>query len=195
VECRALGIEGAFELRNVVHADDRGEFAEWFRRDTIEQQTGYRFPVLQANVSRSAKGVVRGIHFCEVPPGQAKLVTCMSGRITDVVVDIRGGSPTYGSWEAIQLSATERNAVLLPVGVGHAFVALEDDTTVCYLVSDVYTPGKEHGVHPLDAELAIDFGLPVDQLLLSPKDQQAPSLAEALQRGLLPAFTDREPAK
>lgn len=195
MECRALGIEGAFELRNVVHADDRGEFAEWFRRDTIEQQTGYRFPVLQANVSRSAKGVVRGIHFCEVPPGQAKLVTCMSGRITDVVVDIRVGSPTYGRWEAIQLDAAERNAVLLPVGVGHAFVALEEDTTVCYLVSDVYTPEKEHGVHPLDAELAIDFGLPVDQLLLSPKDQQAPRLAEALQQGLLPAFTDREPAK
>ena len=195
MECRALGIEGAFELRNVVHADDRGEFAEWFRRDTIEQQTGYRFPVLQANVSRSAKGVVRGIHFCEVPPGQAKLVTCMSGRITDVVVDIRVGSPTYGRWEAIELDAAERNAVLLPVGVGHAFVALDDDTTVCYLVSDVYTPEKEHGVHPLDADLAIDFGLPADELLLSPKDQQAPRLAEALEQGLLPAFTDREPAK
>ena len=92
---------------------------------TSKPETGYRFPVRQANVSRSARGVVRGIHFAEVPPGQAKLVTCMSGSIRDVVVDIRVDSPTFGSWQAVDLSAASRDAVLLPVGVGHAFVALE----------------------------------------------------------------------
>ena len=195
MECRPLGIAGAYEVRNIVHGDDRGEFAEWFRFDTIEQQTGYRFPVRQANVSRSQKGVVRGIHFCQIPPGQAKLVTCMTGRILDVVVDVRDGSETFGQWKAVELTASERNGMLLPVGVGHAFVALEDNTTVCYLVSDVYTPSREFGIHPLDPELGIDYHLPVDQLLLSPKDQEAPSLQEALEQGLLPHIEQREPVK
>lgn len=195
MEFRPLGIAGAFEVVNSVHSDDRGEFAEWFRFDKIEQATGYRFPVRQANVSRSARGVVRGIHYADIPPGQAKLVTCMTGRIVDVVVDIRVDSETFGQWESVELTATKRNAMLLPVGVGHAFVALTDDTTVCYLVSDVYTPDREHGIHPLDPELAIDYHLPVEQLLLSPKDQVAPSLQEALEAGILPHINQREPVK
>ncbi|AVG24573.1 dTDP-4-dehydrorhamnose 3,5-epimerase [Pontimonas salivibrio] len=195
MEFVALGIAGAFEVRNVVHADDRGEFAEWFRFDHIEANTGYRFPVRQANVSRSSRGVVRGIHYAEVPPGQAKLVTCMTGRIRDVVVDIRVDSPTFGQWEAIDVSAAARNAMLLPYGVGHAFVALDDDTTVCYLVSDVYTPDKENGIFPLDPEIGIDFGMPADQLLLSPKDQDAPTLSDAHAAGLLPHVSAKEPVK
>ena len=183
-----LGIAGAFHVRNVVHADDRGEFVEWFRVDKMEAATGYRFPVSQANLSRSAKGVVRGIHFADVPPGQAKLVTCLAGAIRDVVVDIRVGSPTFGTWEAVDLDSASRDAVLLPVGVGHAFVAKEDNTLVAYLVSDVYTPHAEHGIHPLDSDLAIDYGFDNDQLLLSPKDQDAPTLAAAQSEGLLPVF-------
>ena len=195
MEFRRLGIDGAFEIRNVVHLDDRGEFVEWFRFDKISAETGYSFPVRQANISRSSRGVVRGIHFCQVPPGQAKLVTCMTGTILDVVVDIREDSPTFGQWESVEVRAADRNAVLLPVGVGHAFVALEDDTTVCYLVSDVYTPDKEFGIHPLDAELGIDYRLDPAELLLSPKDQQAPTFQEARQQGLLPHVNDVEPVK
>ena len=183
-----LGIPGAFHVRNVVHADDRGEFVEWFRVDKMEAATGYRFPVSQANLSRSAKGVVRGIHFADVPPGQAKVVTCLAGAIRDIVVDIRVGSPTFGTWEAIDLDSASRDAVLLPVGVGHAFVAKEHNTLVSYLVSDVYTPHAEHGIHPLDSDLAIDYGFSNDQLLLSPKDQDAPTLAVAQGQGLLPVF-------
>jgi len=195
VEFRRLGIDGAFEVKNVVHADDRGEFAEWFRFDKMAAETGYSFPVRQANISSSSRGVVRGIHFCQIPPGQAKLVTCMTGTILDVVVDLRVDSPTFGQWERVELRSSDRNAVLLPVGVGHAFVALEDDTTVCYLVSDVFTPDREFGVHPFDAELGIDFELSLDELTLSPKDEAAPSLSEALEKGLLPHVNDLEPAK
>ena len=183
-----LGIAGAYHVRHTVHRDDRGEFTEWFRMDKLEAATGYRFPVLQANLSRSASGVVRGIHFADVPPGQAKLVTCLVGSIRDVVVDIRVGSPTFGQWEAVDLDAESRDAVLLPVGVGHAFVAKEDDTLVAYLVSDVYSPHAEHGIHPLDQTLAIDFGRDAGDLLLSPKDQEAPSFLEAQASGLLPVF-------
>jgi dTDP-4-dehydrorhamnose 3,5-epimerase len=188
VEFIPLGIPGAYHVRNVVHADDRGEFVEWFRVDKMEAATGYRFPVSQANLSRSQKGVVRGIHFADVPPGQAKLVTCLSGAIRDVVVDIRVGSPTFGRWEAVDLDSASRDAMFLPVGVGHAFVAKDDNTLVAYLVSDVYSPHAEHGIHPLDSDLAIDFGFDNDQLLLSPKDQDAPTLAEAQRQGLLPTF-------
>ncbi len=183
-----LGIPGAFHVKNVVHADDRGEFVEWFRVDKMESATGYRFPASQGNLSRSAKGVVRGVHFADVPPGQAKLVTCLLGSIRDVVVDIRVGSPTFGTWQSVDLDSASRDAVLLPVGVGHAFVAKEDNTLVAYLVSDVYTPHAEHGIHPLDSDLAIDFGFEPDQLLLSPKDQEAPTLSEAQDQGLLPVF-------
>jgi len=188
VEFIPLGIEGAFHVRNVVHADDRGEFVEWFRRDKMFDATGYSFPVAQANLSRSSRAVVRGIHFADVPPGQAKLVTCLTGSIKDVIVDIREGSPTFGKWEAVDLEASSREAVLLPVGVGHAFVALTNDTLVAYLVSDVYTPHAEHGIHPLDETLNIDFGIDSDELLLSPKDQAAPSFHEARAQGILPRF-------
>ena len=119
----------------------------------------------------------------------------MTGTILDVVVDIRVDSPTFGRWESVEVTAADRNAVLLPVGVGHAFVALEDDTTLCYLVSDVYTPDKEFGIHPLDAELGIDYRLDSSALLLSPKDQQAPTFQEARQQGLLPHVNDLEPMK
>ena len=183
-----LGIPGAFHVRNVVHRDDRGEFTEWFRVDKMEAATGYRFGVRQANLSRSARGVVRGIHFADVPPGQAKLVTCLKGAIRDIVVDIRVGSATFGQWEAVDLDDSGRDAVLLPVGVGHAFVAKTDDTLVAYLVSDVYAPHAEHGIHPLDSGLAIDYGFDHSDLLLSPKDQEAPTLAEALEAGLLPSL-------
>ena len=176
----------------MVHRDDRGEFTEWFRVDKLAEQTGYRFPVAQANLSRSARGVVRGIHFADVPPGQAKLVTCLAGSIRDVVVDIRVGSPTFGTWEAVDLDADSRDAVLLPVGVGHAFVAKADNTLVAYLVSEVYTPHAEHGIHPLDADLGIDYLMPHSELLLSPKDQEAPGFADAHQQGLLPRFGAEE---
>jgi len=127
--------------------------------------------------------------------GPSKACDLYDRQILDVVVDLRVDSPTFGQWEGVELLSSDRNAVLLPIGVGHAFVALEDDTTVCYLVSDVFTPDKEFGVHPLDADLAIDFGVDADELLLSPKDQAAPSLSEALAEGLLPHVNDLEPVK
>ena len=119
----------------------------------------------------------------------------MSGRIRDVVVDIRVDSPTFGRWEAVELSADNRKGVLLPAGVGHVFVALDDNSTVCYLVSDVYTPDRDHGIHPLDPTLAIDYTLSSEALLLSAKDQAAPTLAEALASGALPHIDQKEPAK
>jgi dTDP-4-dehydrorhamnose 3,5-epimerase len=186
VKIRPLTIEGAWEITPVQYGDERGTFLEWYRFDHLAAVVGHPLDLAQANLSTSAEGVVRGVHFADVPPGQAKYVTCVSGAILDVVVDIRVGSPTFGQWEAVPLDDQDRRAVYLAEGLGHAFCALTEGATVAYLCSATYRPGHEHGVHPLDPELAIKW--PVGTPLLSPKDAAAPSLAEALGVGLLPRF-------
>jgi dTDP-4-dehydrorhamnose 3,5-epimerase len=140
-------------------------------------------------MSLSTRGALRGVHFADIPPGQAKYITCAVGSIIDFVVDIRVGSPTFGQWESIELTAQARNAVFLEEGLGHAFLALEDDTVVTYLVTDVYRPDREHGINPLDPALGLKFPLPGDQLELSQKDRDAPGLEEAKESGLLPVWS------
>jgi len=191
VEITPLSIAGAFAVSNTVHGDERGEFVEWFRADHIKSHTGLDFSTIQANLSVSQKGTLRGIHFADVPPGQAKYVMCATGSIQDYVVDIRVGSPTFGRWEAATITAKDRNAILLDVGLGHAFVALEEGTTVTYLVTDHFKPHAEHGINPLDSELGLEFPFSGDQLLVSAKDRDAPSLADALSSGMLPEWSGR----
>jgi len=186
VKITPLSIEGAYEITPVQHGDARGSFLEWYRFDKLAEVVGHPLDLAQANLSTSARDVVRGIHFADVPPGQAKYVTCVSGSILDVIVDIRVGSPTFGSWEAVPLDDRERKAVYLAEGLGHAFCALTEGATVTYLCSSVYRPGHEHGIDPLDPELGIAW--PAATPLLSTKDAAAPSLAEARATGLLPEF-------
>ena len=183
----ALDIAGAWLVQPKVHADDRGAFLEWFRADHLAAAVGTPFSVAQANHSISGRGVVRGVHFADVPPGQAKYVYCPSGAVLDVVVDLRVGSPTFGRHEAVRLDEENRRAVFIAEGLGHAFCALTDDTAVTYLVSSVFDPAVEHGVSPLDPELALPWPADVP-LRLSPKDEAAPSLAEAARTGLLPRY-------
>ena len=195
MDVKDLGIEGAWEFTPKIHGDDRGAFLEWFRADEFQAMTGHALNLQQANCSVSAAGTVRGIHFAELPPSQAKYVTCLNGAILDVVVDIRVGSPTYGRWAATELDDVSRSAVYLSEGLGHAFIALEDNTVVAYLCSAPYAPGREHGVHPLDPSIGITWpsagrdGQPL-QPLLSPKDAAAPSLAAAHAEGLLPTLDE-----
>ena len=136
----------------------------------------------------SKRGVVRGIHFADLPPGQAKYVTVTRGAVIDYVVDIRVGSPTFGQWDSVRLDTVDRRAIYLGEGLGHAFVSLEDDTTVSYLVSDTYNASREHGINPLDPDIALSFPAEAGELLLSPKDVEAPSLSTAAASGLLPTF-------
>ena len=191
MEITPLSIAGAFAIRNTVHGDERGEFVEWFRADHIKSQTGLDFSPIQANVSVSQKGTLRGVHFADVPPGQAKYLMCPTGAIQDYVVDIRVGSPTFGTWEAVTITAQDRNAILLDVGLGHAFVALEEGTTVTYLVTDHYKPQAEHGINPQDPDLGLEFPFSGDELLVSAKDREAPSFADALSSGMLPKWAGR----
>ncbi|MFF4381836.1 dTDP-4-dehydrorhamnose 3,5-epimerase family protein [Kitasatospora sp. NPDC001547] len=183
---RELSIEGAFEITPQVHGDARGHFTEWYRFDRLAEVVGHPLNLAQANLSLSAKDVVRGIHFADVPPGQAKYVACTRGAVLDVIVDLRVGSPNFGTWEFVRLDDTERKAVYIPEGLGHGFCALTDDATLTYLCSATYNPTGEHGVHPLDPELGIEW--PTDAPQLSARDAVAPSLAEALAAGLLPDY-------
>lgn len=188
MDIQPLAIDGAFLITPAIHKDGRGEFVEWFRADLLKQATGMDFTVAQANFSISAKGTVRGIHYADVPPGQAKYVMCAAGSLRDYVVDIRVGSPTFGQWDAVDITARERNAVVLDVGLGHAFVALEENTMVTYLVTDHYKPHAEHAIAPLDIDIALEFPLPPASLLLSQKDSMAPSFAIAQKQGMLPKW-------
>lgn len=174
---------GALLSEPTVHPDERGTFHEWFKASEFEQATGYPFDLQQVNVSTSKRGVLRGLHYADVPPGQAKHVACLAGSILDVIVDIREGSPTFKKWAAVELSAENKHSLYIPIGFAHGFVALED-ATVAYLTSAEYNPDGEHEIDPFDPELGI--GWPELEFVLSAKDRGAPKLADAH----LPQFED-----
>jgi dTDP-4-dehydrorhamnose 3,5-epimerase len=188
VQIRELSVPDAYEITPKQFADDRGVFLEWYRFDRLEAAVGHPLDLKQANTSVSRRGSVRGIHFADLPPSQAKYVTATRGAVLDYVVDIRVGSPTFGTWDSVLLDDTDRRAIYVGEGLGHCFVALTDDATVSYLVTDVYNPTREHGINPLDPEIALRFPDEAGELLLSPKDTDAPGLAEAAESGLLPTW-------
>jgi dTDP-4-dehydrorhamnose 3,5-epimerase len=182
-----LRIDGAWLFEPTVFPDERGSFHEWFRETEFAESIGHDLKLAQANCSISSRGTLRGIHFADVPPSQAKYVTCVRGEVLDVVVDIRVGSPTFGQWDAVSLDDRSFRAVYLSEGLGHAFMALTDNATVVYLCSSGYAPAREHGLHPLDPALDLPWPAGIEPKL-SPKDAKAPTLAEAEQQGLLPSF-------
>jgi len=188
VQIRELTIPDSYEITPVQRADDRGLFLEWYRFDKLEEVVGHSLALRQGNLSVSKKGVVRGIHFADVPLGQAKYVTAVHGAVLDFVIDIRVGSPTFGQWDTVRLDDVDRKAIYIAEGLGHAFVALTEDATVSYLVTDTYNPTGEHGINPLDTDIALVFPDEAGDALLSPKDTDAPSLREAQAAGLLPTW-------
>ncbi|MCU1594071.1 MAG: dTDP-4-dehydrorhamnose 3,5-epimerase [Frankiales bacterium] len=182
-----LQVPDSWVFTPIQRPDPRGVFLEWFKAPVFREAVGHDLVVKQANHSVSSRGTLRGVHFADVPPGQAKYVYCTRGAVLDVIIDIRVGSPTFGVCDAVQLDDVDRRAVYLSEGLGHAFLALTDDANVTYLCSEPYNPTGEHGVHPLDADLALPFPDDVEHLL-SDKDAAAPTLAEAQASGLLPTY-------
>ena len=187
MDIRELAVPDSYVIDLVPHGDARGRFTEWYRADVLAEATGAGLTPAQANHSVSARGVLRGVHFALVPPGQAKYVYCPAGRVLDVVVDVRVGSPTFGVHDAVLLDSDEPRAVYLSEGLGHAFVSLADGSSVTYLVSTGYSPGREFGVDPLDPALALPWPADVE-FELSAKDRAAPTLEEAREQGLLPTM-------
>jgi dTDP-4-dehydrorhamnose 3,5-epimerase len=189
MKTRPLTIDGAWEFTPQAFGDERGVFLEWFKADVLAEAVGHRLAIAQANQSVSARGVVRGLHFAAVPPGQAKYVYCPQGAVLDVVVDIRVGSPTFGEWDAVRLDEIDRRAVYVAEGLGHAFMSLREGSVVTYLCSTAYAPGREFGANPLDPELGLPWPSDI-RPILSDKDAAAPTLRDAESRGLLPTHRD-----
>nr|WP_197981733.1 dTDP-4-dehydrorhamnose 3,5-epimerase [Frigoribacterium sp. CFBP 13712] len=183
-----MKIPDSYEITPKQFGDDRGVFLEWYRFDRLSEAVGHSIDLRQANTSVSKRGVVRGIHFADVPVGQAKYVTATHGAVLDFVIDIRVGSPTFGEWDSVLLDGVDRRAIYLAEGLGHAFVALTDDATVSYLVTDTFNAAREHGINPLDERIGLVFPDEAGEPLLSPKDTDAPGLDEAAAQGLLPTY-------
>lgn len=191
MRARALAVEGAFEFSTTGFLDERGMFTTPLDDETFVETVGRPlFPVTQACVSRSKRDVFRGVHYTAAPPGRAKYVWCAHGRCHDIVIDVRVGSPTFGRHEAILLDGDCSRAVYFPIGVGHAFRALEHDTVMSYLLSGTYVPEKELALDPFDPVLGLDIPGDLGELVLSGRDRVAPSLAEAGRKGLLPVYAD-----
>lgn len=195
MDFRELSVPGAWEIAPRLHGDPRGVFLEAFKEGPFVEAVGHSLTLKQVNTSVSAAGVIRGIHFADVPPSQAKYVMCPSGAVLDVVVDIRVGSPTFGRWDSVLLDDVDRRAVYVSEGLGHAFCSLEDGSTVVYLCSEPYAPGREHGVHPLG--VGIDWPTTgrdgtAMSLQLSDKDAAAPDLRTAQEQGLLPSYAETQ---
>lgn len=182
-----LAVEGAIEFTPASFPDGRGLFVSPFQGPAFDAEVGGRFPVAQTNHSRSARGVVRGVHFTATPPGSAKYVYCPRGSALDIVVDLRVGSPTFGKHDVVLMDQRDFRAMYFPVGLGHAFVALEDDTVMSYMVTSSYVPEHEQAISLYDPELALPLPSDVEHIV-SDRDRAAMSLAEARARGLLPEY-------
>ncbi len=190
MKVRELAIPGAWEITPKLISDSRGEFFEWFTDAEFSTFSGHSFDLRQANCSISTAGVLRGVHFAQLPPSQAKYVTCLRGKVLDVVIDIRIGSPTFGRWDSVLLDDRERRSVYLSEGLGHAFLALDNDSMVMYLCSAPYNPEREHTINAFDPALGIEWPTVEGGLILSDRDRDAPSLVEVQSAGLLPTWDE-----
>ncbi len=186
MEFTELNIAGCYRAESPVWGDDRGFFREWFKGADFAA-TGVAFDTQQANLSFSARNVVRGLHYSLAPEGQAKAVTCVGGDLVDVLVDIRVGSPTFGRVELVELSAAQGTTVVLATGVAHGFCVTSETASLAYLLSSPYNPTMELEIHPFDAEISVPW--PLDgEALLSPKDAAAPTLSERRASNELPTY-------
>ena len=189
MQARELSVMDAYEFTPKSFPDTRGMFVAPFQETAFLEAVGFPLRVAQTNHSVSRRGVIRGVHYADTPPGQAKYVYCPSGALLDVIVDIRVGSPTFGVVDTVLLDSTDYRAVYLSEGLGHAFVALADDTVMTYLCTTGYNPTGEHGLSPLDPELSLPWPKDIEPIL-SDKDAAAPTLAEARTAGLLPNYDE-----
>jgi dTDP-4-dehydrorhamnose 3,5-epimerase len=153
-----------------VHGDDRGYFVETFRADKLEEFLGYKIDFCQDNESKSSYGVLRGLHYQLAPHAQTKLVRVIKGKVLDVAVDIRKGSPTFGKHVAVELNEDNKRQLLVPRGFAHGFVVLSEEAVFAYKVDNYYSPECDRGIAFDDKELGIDWQLSHDKLQLSQKD-------------------------
>lgn len=173
---KRLEIPDVILIEPIVYDDSRGFFMEVYRESHFKD-AGINYRFVQDNHSKSRKNVLRGLHYQLNPMAQGKLVRCIKGKIWDVAVDIRKGSPWFGKWVGVELSEENRLILWVPPGFAHGFVALEDSTEVIYKVTSEYAPELDRGIIWNDPDLNIKW--PISDPILSDKDSKLPSLKEA----------------
>ena len=183
-----LGIKGCWEIELDHYNDSRGVFFESFKLNSLENIINRKFEVKQSNTSISKMGSIRGIHFAQLPPSQAKYIQCNSGSILDFIIDVRVGSPTFKQHVSVKLDGNSQKAIFIEEGLAHAFISLEDDTRVTYLVNQYFNPTNEKSINPFDEEIAINWGN--STYILSEKDRSAHSLDEMKNSNQLPVYED-----
>ncbi|WP_321470577.1 dTDP-4-dehydrorhamnose 3,5-epimerase [Halarcobacter sp.] len=161
-----------------VFGDHRGYFVETFREDKLEEFLGFKIDFCQDNESKSSYGVLRGLHYQLAPHAQTKLVRVISGKVLDVAVDIREGSPTFGKYVTVELSSENKRQLLVPRGFAHGFVVLSEEATFAYKVDSYYSPECDRGIAFDDKDINIDWQIPHDKLSLSEKDTKQPKFNE-----------------
>ena len=166
-------------IEPTIHGDDRGYFIETFRQDKLEDFLGFKVNFCQDNESKSSRGVLRGLHYQLSPVSQTKLVRVIQGKVLDVAVDIRKGSPTFGEHVAVELSAQNKRHLFVPRGFAHGFIVLEDNTVFAYKVDNYYSPENDRGILFNDLDIGIDWILNPELIQLSEKDTQQPRFHEA----------------
>ena len=170
-------IPDLYVIKNRLFADDRGYFTEAYNRQTFEKAR-LKFDFCQDNRSKSSYGVVRGLHFQLNPKSQTKLVSCIQGKVYDVAVDIRQGSPTFGQWYGVELSEENNLQFLIPQGFAHGFSVLSETAVFTYKCDNFYAPELEGGISYDDPSLGIDWRLPADAIIKSEKDSKHPLLKD-----------------
>ena len=171
-------LRGCFILEPAKYGDSRGYFFESFNEQTFNNLTGTQTHFVQDNQSFSTKGVLRGLHAQAGESAQAKLVRVLEGKVIDVAVDVRPNSPTFGEYIAVELSAENNLQLFIPRGFLHGFVVLSETATFFYKCDNFYNKESECGVQPLDEDLAVDWKIPVEEMILSDKDREALSFKE-----------------
>ena len=170
-------LSGCFVIEPSVFEDERGYFFESYSQSKLEEILGYNPIFVQDNQSRSNYGVVRGLHLQSGKHAQAKLIRVLEGKVLDVVVDVRKDSTTFGQWTSIELSADNKKQLFVPRGFLHGFSVLSENATFFYKCDNFYNKESENGINPLDPDLGIDWGVNIEQIVLSQKDQEAQSFA------------------
>jgi len=172
-------IEDVIIIEPKVHGDDRGYFIETFRQDKLEEFLGFKVNFCQDNESKSSKGVLRGLHYQLAPAAQTKLVRVIQGRVLDVAVDIRDGSPSFGKFVSVELSGDNKRQLFVPRGFAHAFLVLEDETIFAYKVDNYYSPENDRGIAFDDLSIGVNWTIDKELLKLSDKDTKQPLLKDA----------------
>ncbi len=172
-------IDDVVIIEPAVHGDHRGYFVETFRQDKLEEFLGFKLNFCQDNESKSSYGVLRGLHYQMPPFSQTKLVRVIEGRVLDVAVDIREGSPTFGNHVAVELTGENKRQLFVPRGFAHGFVVLSESAIFAYKVDNYYSPENDRGIAFDDPSIGIDWIVEREKLNLSQKDTKQPLLKDA----------------